>query len=124
MSNVLRLVAAAGIALHGLVHLLGTAVYLRLAEVPEFPYKTTLLGGRWDLGDAGIRVFGLLWAGAAIGFGIAAVALLRDWSSWRMVLAIVTLSSLALTMLDWTVAYAGIVVNGAILAMLLLLPRL
>lgn len=81
MSNVLRLAAAAGIFLHGLVHLLGTAVYLRLTEVPEFPYKTTLFGGRWDLGSAGIGVFGLLWAGAAFGFGIAAVAILRDWST-------------------------------------------
>ena len=74
MSSILRVVASAVLCLHGLVHLLGTAVYFRLAEVPEFPYKTTLLGGRWDLGAAGIRVFGLLWAGTAIGFGIAAVA--------------------------------------------------
>lgn len=124
MSNVLRLVAAAGIFLHGIVHLLGTAVYLRLAEVPEFPYKTTLLGGQWDLGGAGTRVFGLLWAGAALGFVVAAMAFWQDWPAWRTILVGVTLVSLILTTLDWTVAYAGIVVNVAILAALILFPRL
>jgi hypothetical protein len=125
MSSILRVVASAVLCLHGLVHLLGTAVYFRLAEVPEFPYKTSLLGGRWDLGAAGIRVFGLLWAGTAIGFGIAAVAVLRDWPTWQRILVVVTLFSLVLTVLDWTVAYAGIVVNvGILLAMLVLLPRL
>lgn len=121
MSHFLRLAAAAVLLLHGLVHLLGTAVYLRLAEVPEFPYKTTLLGGYWDVGGGGIRVFGLFWAVAAVGFGIAAVAVLRDWSSWWPLLIGVTLFSLVLTTLDWTVAYAGIVVNVGILVALVLL---
>lgn len=79
--------AAAFLALHGIVHLLGTAVYLELAEVADFPYKTTLLGGWWDVGRAGIRVFGVLWAVAAVGFVASAVALVvggsrgeRCWS--------------------------------------------
>jgi len=38
-----------------------------------------LLGGRWDLGEGGIRVFGALWAAAAIGFVAAAAALLAGW---------------------------------------------
>lgn len=41
-----------------------------------------------------------------------------------MVLASVTLFSLVLTALDWTVAYAGIVMNVLILATLIFLPRL
>lgn len=112
------------LVLHGTVHVLGTAVYLQLAEIPEFPYKTTLLGGRWDLGPGGIRVFGLLWAGAAVGFLIAAAALALDRSPWRTILIGVTLFSLVLTTLDWTVAYAGIVVNVSILLGLGLAPHL
>jgi hypothetical protein len=49
---------------------------------------------------------------------------LRDWPTWQRILVAVTLFSLALTVLDWTVAYAGIVVNVAILIALLLVPRL
>jgi hypothetical protein len=124
MTPFLRVAATVGLLLHGLVHLLGTAVYLRLAKVPGFPYKTTLLGGQWDLGPTGIRVVGVLWGGAALGFVVAAVAFWQDWSAWRTILMGVTLVSLMLTMLDWTVAYAGVVVNVVILAMLVLAPRL
>lgn len=34
---------------HGLIHLLGTMVYLQLGEVSGFPYKTSLLGNSWDV---------------------------------------------------------------------------
>lgn len=74
--------------------------------------------------DAGICAFGILWAGATIGFGIAAVAALRNWTAWQRILIAVTLFSWVLTTLDWTVAYADIVVNVVILAALILLPPL
>ncbi len=124
MSRFLRLAATVVLFLHGLVHLLGTGVYLRFAEIPEFPYKTTLLGGAWDLGETGIRVFGVLWAGAAVGFWLAALAALRGRPNGRILLISVTLFSLVLTTLDWTVAYAGVVVNLGILVVLFLAPRL
>jgi len=63
---------------HGLIHIIGTVVYLRLAEVQGFAYKTTLLGGRWNLGASGMGVFGALWAVAAVGFMVAALALLTN----------------------------------------------
>jgi hypothetical protein len=124
MTPFLRVAATVGLLLHGLVHLLGTAVYLRLAKVPEFPYKTTLLGGQWNLGPTGIRVFGILWAAAALGFVGAATAFWQAWAAWRTLLVGVTLVSLVLTALDWTVAYAGLAINVGILLVLALFPRL
>ncbi|WP_440767148.1 ABC transporter permease [Natronorubrum sp. DTA7] len=100
---------------HGIVHLLGTVVYLGLADVAEFPYKTTLLGGAVNVGDMGMRVFGALWAVAAIGFVAAAGAVLVDWDHWPLLVSAVAVFSLALTVLDYTVAYAGIVANLGIL---------
>ena len=38
-------IVAIMIALHGLVHLMGTFAYLKLAEVQGLPYKTTMLVG-------------------------------------------------------------------------------
>ena len=124
MPGVLRIVFAAILAVHGLVHLIGTAVYFQFTEMAEFPYKTTVLGGYWNLGTTGIQVFGLLWAAAAIGFWVAAGALLRASGAGHSILLAVTLLSLVLTTLDWTVAYAGIIVNLGILTALLLVPRL
>jgi len=61
--------------------------------VEGFAYKTTLLSGNLDMGDAGIRMVGLLWLLAAVGFVVAGVAIfsLQPW--WQMLTLLVTLLS-------------------------------
>ena len=122
--KILTVIGSIVLVLHGLIHLMGTAAYLKLAVLPQLPYKTTVLDGRWDLGASGIAVYGGLWAIAAIGFIVAAVALLASWNWWQPLLIVVTLLSLALTALDWGVAYTGVIVNIVILGILWLGPRL
>ena len=122
--KMLIIVASIILILHGLVHLMGTAAYLKLAELKGLPYKTTVLGGRWDLGTSGIAIYGALWALAAIGFVVAAVALIVGWGFGKPMLLGVTLFSLVLTALDYNVAYAGVVVNVVILAILWLGPHI
>jgi hypothetical protein len=123
MSKILLIIVSIGLVLHGLIHLMGTTVYMKLGTIEGFGYKTTLLAGRFDLGAGGIAVFGALWAVAAVGFVIAAVALLAGWEWRQSVLVGVTLFSLALTALDWKTAYAGATINIVILVALLLGPR-
>jgi hypothetical protein len=110
--------AAVALALHGLIHLMGTAVYMRLGEVKGLSYKTTLVGGCWDLGERGMSVFGALWVLPAIGFLAAALALLGGWNWWLPVLVVATLLSLALTGLDWSNAFRGAFIDVAILVIL------
>jgi len=119
----LAVIASIILVLHGLIHLMGTTAYMQLAVIQQLPYKTTLLGGRWDLGASGTAVYGALWAVAAIGFVVAAGALLAGWSWWQPVLVGVTLFSLVLTSLDWGVAYTGVFLNIIILAILWLGPH-
>jgi len=123
MSKII-IVAALLLILHGLIHMIGPTVYMKLGKVEDISYKTTLLGGRWDVGERGIWIFGALWVVPAIGFILAAIAILAGWSWWPPLLIGITLFSLLLTILDLRVAYAGIVVNLAILAVLALEPRI
>ena len=59
---------AVGIAvIHGLIHLMGFVAYWPLAEIAELPYKTTLLNGRFQLGQSGMRLFSVLWLLTAVG---------------------------------------------------------
>jgi hypothetical protein len=122
--RVLIVIAAVVLILHGFIHLMGTTTYLKLAEIKELPYKTTLLNGRWDLGANGIAVYGALWVVAAVGFVVAAVAVIAGWCWWQPVLIGVTLFSLVLTALDWGVAFAGVIINIIILALILVGPRI
>ena len=120
--STLAIIGSIVLFLHGIVHLMGTAAYLKLTEIEQLPYKTTVLGGRWDLGPRGTAVYGALWTVAAIGFIVAALALFSGWNWLQPVLLGVTLFSLVLTALDWGVAYAGVIVNIAILVILILGP--
>ncbi|MWV39072.1 ABC transporter permease [Natrialba sp. INN-245] len=117
-------IVAIALAIHGVIHFLGIGVYFELLEVADLPYKTTLLGGAVDVGHVGIRVFAVLTAVAGAGFVVSAAALVAGWRYWRAALLAVTVLSLLLTALDWTVASAGVLANLAILAGLLVLPRL
>jgi hypothetical protein len=122
--KILTTIGSIVLIVHGLIHLMGTAAYLKLIEIKELPYKTTVLNGRWDLGANGFALYGALWAVAAAGFILAAIGLIAGGSWWRPVLLGVTLFSLVLTALDWEVAYAGVIINLLILAVVWIGPRI
>ena len=124
MPRIVTVIVAVVLIVHGLIHLMGTAVYVRHAQIKGLTYKTTLLNGRWDLGEGGIRIFGVLWVLPATGFVAAALALLAGWEWWKPVLVGVTLLSLVLTALDWSNAFMGAIVDIAILALVPLGPRM
>ena len=124
MPRIVTVIVAIVLILHGLIHLMGTAVYVRHIQIKGLSYKTTLLSGRWDLGDAGIRVFGTRWIFPAIGFVAIALALLAGWEWWKPIILGVTLFSLALTALDWSNAFMGAIVDVAILVLVPLGPRI
>jgi len=111
--------ACAVLAVHGLIHLLGTVVYLRVAAIDGFAFKTTLLAGRVDVGEAGIRIFGALWILPAAGFLVSAAGLWFGW--WWGIPTVVasTVASLLLTTLDWKIAFAGTIADIAIVTVLL-----
>jgi hypothetical protein len=81
--------------IHGIGHLPGFAVSWRLLTTAELPYRTSILGGRLDLGDAGIRAWGLVWLALSIAFGVIAVGIWSRSSWWLGALtAVVGISSL------------------------------
>ncbi len=120
----IKIIAAIVLIAHGFIHLIGTIVYMKLGEIQGFNYKTTLLGGRWDLGVNGMRSFGALWIFPAVGFIVIGIALLMNLSWWQSMLVPVTLFSLVLTDVDWNIAYAGLIVNIAILGLVWWSPRI
>ncbi len=119
MKNVLIVPLAFVLAAHGLIHLMGATAYLKLGSVQGLVYKTTVLGGRLDLGEFGIGAFGALWAIAALGFILSVAAMLTNQTWWRPILLSVTLLSTVLTLVDSSVASVGLLVNIVILVLCL-----
>ncbi len=111
----LRIVAAALVAAHGLIHLIGFVVPWGISTVDGFPYRTTALDGAIALGDTGARVLGIVWLACAVGFVVAGLGVWRR-ASWALPLtAALAVASIALCVLGLPESSAGIVVNGAIL---------
>jgi hypothetical protein len=71
------------------------------------------------MGEVGITIFGLLWAVAAVGFVSSAIGLIFKRFWWRPVLYAITFLSLALTVLDSSVAFAGLFINLLIVVFLI-----
>jgi hypothetical protein len=120
----MRWALAVVLGVHGVAHLPGFVSSWRLAALPALPYKTTIFAGRLDVGDAGIRLVGLLWLLAAAGClaGAAALALHAGWAL-RAVWITLT-ASLILCASGWPEARIGLWVNVALLAVLALMtPR-
>ncbi len=116
MHNLATWAFAILLILHGLIHLMGTTVYMKLGRIQGLPYKTSLLGGRWDLGERGIWVFGALWVLPAAGFVLAGAALLIHHPAWSVLAIVSSVVSLALTLLDVRAAFAGAILDTLILA--------
>ena len=110
--------------LHGVAHLPGFVNSWRLAVFPDLPYHTTLLAGRLEIGDAGMRVVGALWLAAALGFCVAGAAGLAQRGGWVPLAMIVAAVSATLCVLEWPAARIGLWVNLAILLVLAAALRL
>ena len=104
---------------HGVAHLPGSLGAWRLATFPELPYHTTLLAGRLDVGDGGMRMMGVLWLAATAAFTAAAAGALlgRDW--WAALAVVAAVGSLALCALEWPATRIGLAVNVVILGAVL-----
>ena len=112
----MRFALAVLMALHGVAHLVGFAGSWRLPTPEPIPYKTTVLAGHPNLGNAGMRAMGVLWLLAAAAFVVAAGGALAHRDSWMAAATAVTVASLCLTVVAWPDSRIGVVVNVAILA--------
>jgi hypothetical protein len=113
---------AALLVAHGFAHLVGFVGSFALMPA-KVPHATTLLGGRLDVGEGGIRAVGVLWLAAALAFFVMATAtvLRTDW--WARATAVVALASLALCLTSLPEAKIGIIVNVVIIVLVAVAVR-
>jgi hypothetical protein len=103
---------------HGFAHLVGFVVPWRISQMEEMPYKTTVLNRRINLGDTGIRVYGLFWLVLAIAFLLLAITIFFYPHWWQTVSSYVAIASLLLCIISWPDARIGIVLNTLIIILI------
>jgi hypothetical protein len=118
MIRLLSLSLAALAVIHGLIHLMGFVAYWPLATISDLPYKTSLLNGLLEVGVLGMRLFGLLWLLAALGWVVAGVWLIFQRPAWAPLMLGAALLSLVICILDWGVAFRGALIDLVFLVIL------
>lgn len=116
----LRLPAAAVLAVHGLIHFIGLFAYWQLATFEQLRYSTTVLNGSLDVGEVGIRLVGVGWAAAGtLLLAGAWLVVRRDRGTLPVVVAATAVSTVLCT-LGLPDAVLGLVVDLALIAVLAL----
>lgn len=115
----MRIAADVLMLIHAVAHLPGFLVSWQLATFAELPYKTTLLAGRLNAGDGGMRFAGLVWLTLGFAFVASAVGVLARLTWGTAVATLATVVSLLLCILGWPDTRFGVVVNLVLGAWLL-----
>ena len=110
---------AALLAVHGLAHLIGFLVPWKIVTLSKFPYGTTILSGTVDLGEKGMRNFGLIWLGVAAVFVLMAGALAGGLWWWFPGTVLSVGVSSVLCVLIWPDGKWGLLVNVGILGLIM-----
>jgi hypothetical protein len=112
----MRIVVAVGLALHGLLHLIGFVVPWQIAQIDGFPYATSTAWRDIALGDQGAKLLGVCWLVAAIGFWVAALGVAQGTPWATLAIAATAALSAVLCVGVAPVANAGFVIDVMLLA--------
>ena len=105
---------------HGVVHIIGTLAYWQIiVPVVDIVYKTIIIFGFIDLGDIEFRFFGMLFFFSIIVYILAIILFIIVQENYSFLfIIIVTIYSFIITTLGIIVAYAGVLINMIIFALL------
>lgn len=120
----MRIVIGIVLIAHGIAHLLGFLVPWQIIKSEEMPYKTTLLSGKADIGNAGIRIFGLFWLAIAVAFIIIGAGAILETTWWLNLLPGITMFSMLFSILSWPESKIGVLINVSIMTLLGISARL
>ena len=101
---------------HGVAHLVGFSAAWALSPA-KIPHLTTVVGGRFQVGESGIRVVGVLWVIAAVAFAVVAVGAALNTGWWPRAAVPVAMGSLGLCVLGWPEAKIGVALNLGIVVL-------
>jgi hypothetical protein len=117
-STMVKTFAAVFLFIHGFAHTVGFFVQWKILKLKDIPFSTKIFYGKFDVGNAGIHVVGIIWLFIAIfcvlaGYGILSAS---DW--WKTATLLVILFSFIFCILGLPDTKMGIIANVIVIAFL------
>jgi hypothetical protein len=117
----MQIIIAIVLFIHGFAHLVGFVVPWKITTLEEVPYKTTILNGKIDFGNVGIRIVGIAWLIIALAFFICCYLIFSQNPKWFIFVNVTILISFILCILGWPDSKIGVFANFFILLVLFVL---
>lgn len=119
----MKIIFAVFLMLHGFAHSVGFIVFWRISEFEGIEYKTTILNGKVDIADTGIRIFGIIWLLLTLVYILNGIAVIMNLPLWESMALYVSVTSLVFCIIGWPDSKIGVIVNVLILIFLFLNKR-
>lgn len=111
----MRLALSIFLFAHGIAHLVGFLVPWRIVKTEDMPYKTTLLMGKIDIGDMGIRIMGIIWLLIALAYFYSSWTTYQQMDIWMTYTLVVTIISLVFCLLAIPDSHIGVYIDIALI---------
>jgi hypothetical protein len=116
----MKILFAVVIIIHAVAHLVGFVVPWKIAKLDEMPYKTTVFGGKYNVGDKWIRVIGLFWLAASILFFVAVAGIFLELHWWKSLVVGASVFSFLLSIIGLPDSRIGIWFNVLLILFLII----
>lgn len=107
--------------IHGIAHLVGFVVPWQIVKIDEMPYSTTILNNKINIGDLGIRIYGVFWLLLSFAFFQSVYFIFSNNPVWYIFTIYVTLISIFFCILGLPDTKIGVFANFLILLVLFIL---
>jgi hypothetical protein len=107
---------------HGFAHIVGFLISWELVNDKDTPYKTTILAGKFDIGDTGIRLLGICWLLTGVAFFVLSYGVIIQTAWWQENAFYAIGFSLFLSILGLPDSFYGILANILLLLFLWYAP--
>jgi hypothetical protein len=122
--NMIRIIFAIYLFIHGAAHLIGFLVPWRIVESEDALYKTKIYNNRIDVGHTGIRILGIMWLLIAFAFFYSAITTFLELPVWELLTLVTTVISFILCILNLPDTKFGIAANVIIIIFLMINEQL
>lgn len=122
LAGLLPRVFAVFLVLHGLVHVIGFTVPWRLGGLRGSEYSTAIVYRSIEVGDAIVKLIGVVWLAAAVALVVVGVMVWRGHALALRATVAVLLLSLAICAIDLPGSVMGLAIDVVLLALLAAAP--
>ncbi len=106
--------------IHAVAHLPGFLVSFNLVKLKDLPYSTKVFFKKIELGESGIKLYGLIWLVLSIIFIFAAILIIIEKPVFKETVIAGAILSLILSIVGLPETKFGIIINILIIVYLLI----